>query len=203
MSRCGVLNPSCASLLRAGWCWKECGTGVELLEHDETATKCTDDGGYTLLTGGLPMTQGRHYWEIVINLPLPSAQVPSLPTIALVGAVRPGLDHSTSHCQSNDVYYIGSAFGALCGNGKRNADKQGKFANGDCIGVLLDLDAGRLCFYRNGKQCGPGFTEGVTGPLVRAAALANKGTVTVVPGAMAPAIEEGAGSMAGRPALGQ
>ena len=64
------------------------------------------------------------------------------------------------------------------------------------IGVLLDLDAGWLRFYRNDKRCGPGFTEGVTGPLVRAVQLCNsthhKGEKAVVlPGAVAP---EGAGA---------
>jgi hypothetical protein len=45
--------------------------------------------------------------------------------------------------------------------------------------------------YRNGKRCGPGFTEGVTGPLVRAAQMYWKGDkLTVLPGAVAP---EGAG----------
>ena len=73
------------------------------------------------------------------------------------------------------------------GNGKSNADPQGGFATGDRIGVLLDLDAGWLRFYRNGKRCGPGFTEGVTGPLVRAAQVTAAGQqLTVLPGAVAP-----------------
>jgi hypothetical protein len=58
--------------------------------------------------------------------------------------------------------------------------------------VLLDLDAGWLRFYRNNKRCGPGFTEGVTGPLVRAAQVVKAGAkVTALPGAVAP---EGAGA---------
>ena len=45
--------------------------------------------------------------------------------------------------------------------------------------------------HRGGERCGPGFTEGVTGPLVRAAELGMKGNkLTVLPGAVAP---EGAG----------
>jgi hypothetical protein len=57
--------------------------------------------------------------------------------------------------------------------------------------VLLDLDAGWMRIYRNGKRCGPGFTEGVTGPLVRAAQLIDIGNkVMVLLGAVAP---EGAG----------
>ena len=109
----------------------------------------------------------------------------------MVGAVRPGLDHDKSHCTTNDAYFIHGFSGALWGNGKSNADKQGPFASGDRIGVLLDLDAGWMRLYRNGKRCGPGFTEGVTGPLVRAAQLIYVGNkVTVLPGAVAP---EGAG----------
>ena len=57
--------------------------------------------------------------------------------------------------------------------------------------MLLDLDAGWLRLFRNGTRCGPGFTEGVTGPLVRAAQLFNGDKVTVLPGAVAP---EGAGA---------
>ena len=92
---------------------------------------------------------------------------------------------------SNDAYYINGNSGALYGNGKVSADPQGEFTTGDRIGVLLDLDAGWMRIYRNGKRCGPGFTEGVTGPLVRAAQLYyTDNTVTVLPGAVAP---EGAG----------
>jgi hypothetical protein len=106
--------------------------------------------------------------------------------------VRPGLDHDKDHYRSNDACYMYTGSGSLCGNGKFEADIQGKFAEGDRIGMLLDLDAGWLRFYHNDRRCGPGFTEGVTGPLVRAAQLCAKGSkVTVLPGAVAP---EGAGA---------
>ena len=109
-----------------------------------------------------------------------------------VGAVRPGLDHDENHMYGNDAYFFFGHDGSLYGNGKVMADPQGKFAAGDRIGVLLDLDAGWLRLYRNGKRCGPGFTEGVTGPLVRAAEFYYKGEkVTALPAAVAP---EGAGA---------
>jgi hypothetical protein len=105
--------------------------------------------------------------------------------------VRPGLDHGKNHANTNDAYYIYGNYGSLFGNGKQGADVLGEFARGDRIGVLLDLDAGWLRIYRNGKRCGPGFTEGVTGPLVHAAQLYHEGEkATVLPGAAAP---EGAG----------
>jgi hypothetical protein len=121
----------------------------------------------------------------------------------MIGAVRPGLDHDKQHWRTNDGYLISEYDGGLWGNGKWGADPQGKFAEGDRVGVLLDLDAGWLRFYRNDKRCGPGYTEGVTGPLVRAAHVVHNyddararcacRKVTVLPGAVAP---EGAGAAA-------
>ena len=68
---------------------------------------------------------------------------------------------------------------------------------GDHIGFLLDLDEAWLRFYRNGKRFGPGFTSGVTGPLVRAMISSTddkpgengggSSTVRALPGAYAPA----------------
>ena len=51
-----------------------------------------------------------------------------------------------------------SANALLISNQSRR--EEGMFAAGDRIGVLLDLDAGWMRFDRNGKRCGPGFTEG-------------------------------------------
>ena len=165
-------------LHRLGWRWDACGSEITLSEDGLVATK--SGYRYHLATGGSPMTEGRHYWEVEVS-----------GRDVFVGAVRPGLEHDKNHAFTNDAYFIWGFNGSLCGNGKHSADKQGMFAAGDRIGMLLDLDAGWMRFYRNCKRCGPGFTEGVTGPLVRAAQLIDIGDkVTVLPGAVAP---EGAG----------
>jgi hypothetical protein len=170
-------------LIRLGWRWEECGSKVTLSGEGLVATN--DENGYQLVTGGSPMTEGRHYWEVELTWTNAHCDI-------FIGAVRPGLDHGKYHCDTNDAYYIDVSSGGLWGNGKGNADPQGKFATGDRIGVLLDLDAGWMRLYRNGKRCGPGFAEGVTGPLVRAAEFYCKGNkVTALPGAVAP---EGAGA---------
>jgi hypothetical protein len=172
-------------LHRLGWRWDACGSEMALSEDGLVATKNT--GGWQLVTGGSPMTEGRHYWEVEFTF-ANAARI-----MFMVGAVRPGLDHDKFHAFSNDAYFINGYSGALCGNGKTHTDPQGKFTTGDRIGVLLDLDAGWMRIYRNGKRCGPGFTEGVTGPLVRAAQLMDFGDkITVLPGATAP---EGAGGV--------
>jgi hypothetical protein len=171
-------------LHRLGWRWGACGSELALSEDGMVATK-NSHGGWQLVTGGSPMTEGRHYWEVEYA----SADVYT--SAFMIGAARPGLGHDKYHAQSNDAYFIYGSSGSLYGNGKVGANRQGAFATGDRIGVLLDLDAGWMRLYRNGEQCGPGFTEGVTGPLMRAAQLVYAGSkVTVLPGAVAP---EGAG----------
>jgi hypothetical protein len=209
-------------LFHQGWRWQESGSEIALSGEGLVATKTAQDYTYQLVTGGSPMTEGRHYWEVKLTVgysimigavrpgldhdkghcitksdnSFVAAQRRKLAALRpasdhfMVGAVRPGLDHDKYH--TSDVCFIGGASGALHGNGKCNAYPQGKFAEGDRISVLLDLDAGWMRYYRNGKRCGPGFTEGVTGPLVRAAQLFTGGghhtavQLTVLPGAVAP-----------------
>ena len=185
-----------------GWCWDKCGSSITLSGEGLVATKdSVDTGGeptedsldYQLVTGGEPMTEGRHYWEVEITKG--DAAEGGVPDCYFhVGAVRPGLDHDQQGSwawfsgPTTDAYYIETAEGSLYGNGKYNEDAQGGFAEGDRVGVLLDLDAGWLRFYRNGKRWGGGFAEGVTGPLVRAAELHDAGAVlTALPGAVAAA----------------
>jgi hypothetical protein len=171
-------------LQRESWCWTQCGGSVTLSADGLVATK--DTAGRQLTTGGPLMTEGRHYWEV---------EVPWAGTVclayAMLGAVRPGLDHDKCYNTSNDAYYIDGGSGGLFGNGKLRAEATGKFAKADRVGVLLDLDAGWMRFYRNGQRWGAGFTEGVTGPLVRAAEFYNKGDkATALPCAVAPESED-------------
>jgi hypothetical protein len=175
-------------LQRLGWLWKTCGKDIVLSGEGLVATAANQatagSDAWHLVTGGEPMTEGRHYWEVEMTKWEWSN--------FMIGAVRPGLDHDKDHYHANGAYFIDANNGGLWGNGKEGDDGQGEFAEGDRIGVLLDLDAGWLRFYRNDERCGPGFTEGVTGPLVRAAHLCELGdTVAVLPGAVPP---EGAGA---------
>ena len=143
-----------------------------------------------MVTGGAPMTEGQHYWEVELT------SHASGDCDVMVGVARPGLNLSKGCALGVQgvANFVFAFDGSLCGNGrglKDRAHPHGRLRKGDRVGMLLDLDAGWMRVYRNGVRFGPGFTEGVTGPLVRAAALWNKGSVvSIVPGATAP---EGAG----------
>jgi hypothetical protein len=170
-------------LFRQGWRWTARGSLMALSEDGLVATVGSD--AWQLGTGGEPLTEGRQYWEVEITKQVDTSK------IFLIGAVRPGLDHDDQDiCDGNDAYFINAADGDI--THQVATDPQGAFTEGDRVGVLLDLDAGWLRFYRNSKRCGPGYTEGVTGPLVRAAQVSKAGAkVTALPGAVAP---EGAGA---------
>jgi hypothetical protein len=177
--------------------WATSGSDIE--RSSLVATKTAGDG-WQLATGVELMTEGRHYWELEVRSCAQGC-------VIFFGAVRPGLDHEQAHHNTNDAYFINGHRGGLFGNGKLSAGERGTFfgdgdagigignavKKGDCIGCLLDLDAGWLRFYRNGARCGQVFMEGVTGPLVRAVQLIHEGdTVAVRPGAEAPVnIDEG------------
>ena len=138
------------------------------------------------------MTEGRHFWEVEITAD-PDEEKHGC-TAMLIGAVRPELDHDKDHINSKGTYFMWTGNGSLCGSGKgdSNGQPQGKYRQGDRVGMLLDLDAGWLRFYRNGERWGPGYTKGVTGPLVRAAEVRTQGcAVTALSGAVAP---DGAGA---------
>jgi hypothetical protein len=71
-------------LHRPGWRWTECGSEATLSEDELVATTPADRFDWRLVTGGSPMTEGRHCWEVELTAGDPGV---------MVGAVRPGLDH--------------------------------------------------------------------------------------------------------------
>ena len=60
-------------------------------------------------------------------------------------------------------------YGSLWGNSKEGNDMQGmgSIKVGDRVGVLIDTEGeGRVLFFKNGQQFGPGFVGDVSGRLV-------------------------------------
>jgi hypothetical protein len=124
----------------------------------------TASGDYTenLVTSGVELTTGKHYWELEI---LNDGHGYGI----YVGVTRPSLDPNGDYTltKSTDGWVIWTYGGGLFGNGKRQNDEVGDIDAGDHVGVLLDLDEGSLRFFKNGVQHGPGYPAGsVTGPVM-------------------------------------
>jgi hypothetical protein len=142
--------------------WRTCDEeAVTLSEEGVVATydgDVYDERNDTLVTSGVELTVGKHYWEVeILNYEL------------FVGIAKPNLDpnHNYARNESTDGWLILTSEGTLNGNGKSYDDAAGDIEEGDHVGVLLDLDEGSLRFFKNGVQHGPGYPAGsVTGPVV-------------------------------------
>jgi hypothetical protein len=136
-----------------------------------------------LTTTEIELTEGRHYWEVVLM----SERVGSI----MIGVSRPNLNPKGAyyHRGSTDGWFISAYNGTLFGNGKQRDDPAGGYKQGDRVGMLLDLGNGSLRFFRDGVQNGPGYPAGsVTGPVVHALQMYTKDdSVRLLLNAEAPA----------------
>ena len=103
----------------------------------------------------------------------------------MCGVARDGVacDKDYANRQSTEAWYMGMD-GALYGNGKEedDDDRAGETNDGQVLTMQVDLDAGTLKFWVDGKPHGPGWTSGVTGRLRWATSIDWKGnTVQIVP----------------------
>jgi hypothetical protein len=156
---------------------------VTLSEGGAVVTQHTVNEECSLTTTGTELTEGRHYWEVELlseNL-----------DVGFVGISRPNLDPTGRyyHGECTNGWFIYGHNGSLCGNGKNCYDNgAGSYNLGDRVGLLVDLDNGSLCFFKNGAQHGPGYPAGsVTGPVVAAVQMYQEdASVRLLPNAEAP-----------------
>ena len=100
------------------------------------------------------------------------------------GVARDGVacDKAYGNRGSTEAWYMDSDDGNLWGNGKWQDDEAGEIKDGQVLTMQVDLDAGTLKFWLDGKPHGPGWTSGVTGRLRWATSVGDKGnTVQIVP----------------------
>ena len=82
----------------------------------------------------------------------------------LCGVARDGVDCDKDYAnkENTEAWYMFSS-GVLYGNGKEDDDPAGMINEGQVLTMQVDLDAGTLKFWVDGKPHGPGWTSGVTG----------------------------------------
>jgi hypothetical protein len=148
-----------------------------------------------LVTGGNIVEVGQHYWEVEF---LGDRRNNNLRI--WVGLTRPGHDHNVNQnavIAADGSYFMGASDALLFGSGKYmggggefdNGNRWSGFEVGDRLGVSLDLDVGKVMFFKNGAVHGPGYPTGVTGPLLFAAQLQYKEHwVRLLPDAVLPDI---------------
>jgi hypothetical protein len=156
---------------------------VELCEDGAVVTHTSYQDG-SVVTTGMDITEGTHYWEVELL----SKSVDSI----CIGISRPNLNPRGSYTDSEctDAWFMSTHNGDLCGNGENfQSFSAGGYAQGDRVGMLLDLEDGSLRFFKNGVRHGPGYGAGrVTGPVVAAVRLYKEGhSVRLLPNAEAPA----------------
>jgi hypothetical protein len=162
--------------------WRTFAADRVTLSEDGAVAIQTRPSVDSLTTTEMELTEGKHYWEVELL----SEDVRCIS----IGISRPNLDPTGEYLNSDctDSWFIRVGYGSLFGNGKEADDEAGPYMQGDRVGVLLDLDNGSLCFFKNGVQHGPGFAAGsVTGPVVHAFQMHGKGaSVRLLPNAPAP-----------------
>jgi hypothetical protein len=156
---------------------------VSLSEEGMRATCIAGQGvaNVSFTSSTAEMTEGRHYWEVKVL----SRGADEL----CVGVSRPNLDPQGWYGDADSsVAWLMEGDGCLSGNGEEDGEGASHYDQGDCIGVLLNLDNGSLLFFKNGVQNGPGYPAGsVVGPVVHALQLAIGGdSVRMLPGAAWP-----------------
>jgi hypothetical protein len=155
---------------------------VVLSEEGALATQRIEE--LSLVTTGIELTEGKHYWEVEMLSDKEKF-------LAWIGISRPNLDPTGRYVrrECTDGWFIVNYNGTLYGNGKSGDDAAGRYIKGDRVGVLLNLDDGSLRFFKNGVQHGPGYPAGsVTGPAVAAVQMRNVDeSMRLLPDAEVPA----------------
>jgi len=189
-----LISGSCTVALRVAvkpdCTFLNCGSDMTISEPDAlTVTKQSD--GDNLATGSVVVGSEdgltRAYFELCIDSGM---NLDGNLVGCMIGAVRDGLDYENNNKYSNDAWLLYMHDGSLWGNSKRASDEQGEgtLKVGDRVGVLIDTEGGgRVLFFKNGQQFGPGFVGGVSG-LVLGVHMYFKGCqVTLLPDAEEPA----------------
>jgi hypothetical protein len=147
--------------------WGVSSDDVELSPY--LATKERGSIGYDFVTSGVHAEHGTHYWEVKLEHIGQGIRF-------FVGVARLGLNPKGEYHSSADAWFIRMRDGQRWGNSQYSQDIAGKFCKGDRVGLLLDMEAGALFFYKNGERHGPGFAAGsIDGPVAVAMQLGGEG----------------------------
>jgi len=139
--------------VRGNYCtWNPLRSLPNLLNGNLDVSNATT--GFEGCTGTIYVSSGKWYWEVA---PL------AADTGTMIGAATNDHPLNSNYSASTTSWTYYMANGQKYGNGANGAAYGAAFANGDIIGVALDMDAGSITFYKNGVSQGAAFTTGIAG----------------------------------------
>jgi hypothetical protein len=118
------------------------------LEYTKSTTTWSDSG----VRGTFGISSGKWYWEVTKNSTASESQYGVAANAASFSEIYGSPTESWTYYSDN-----GNKFGD--GLGGSGSSYGATFANGDVIGVALDMDAGTLVFYKNGTSQGTAFSS--------------------------------------------
>jgi hypothetical protein len=143
------------------WDGIKCHPEVALSHYDLLATNKASSG-YPTIVGTQVLRHGSHYVEFTVEY-LPSS------SFMLIGVTGGPAHQANERVPSGEFHCWGYASsGEIWAHGARVQGGREDFVTGDTFGMLIDLDAGSLTFFRNGYPVGlyiglegPGVADGV------------------------------------------
>ena len=142
---------------------------VTLSEGGEGATR--DAGyGHQAAAGTVAMRSGRHFAQFMVM---------EGGSNMFLGVIRPGWDVEGGESAFNvDAHCFYRTYGGhRCPSPSNWEGRLGAIADGDCIGMLLDLDQGSMTVWKNGEKLGVMVAEGLSGTLCWAVSLYDQGEI--------------------------
>jgi hypothetical protein len=167
--------------------WTFYSSNVAVTNNGFIATKLSGNCG-EFVTCEQPLLAGIHYWEVeVLDGELDDLHI---------GVIKPDMERKAKedyydyaeHCEPF-TSFIRADNGCLYGNGMNADYEAGRFECGDKVGILLDLGAGSMQFFKNGSKHGPGFPpNSIDSPVVPALLMYSEGdSVKLLSNALHPA----------------
>ena len=112
--------------------------------------------------GTFPMSSGKWYWEVYIDIG-GFTQTGITPTIATAVGSSTNLSYHTNamNYESNGNKAIGTGGNSISPSGRTTSSYGDSYTSGDIIGVALDLDSSTttLTFYKNNSSQGTAFSS--------------------------------------------
>ena len=163
---------SAAAAAPAGVAFTDHGPAVSLGAGGRTASNAGGATAQAAVCAAAPMTSGSHYVELTAS---------RLGQFAAAGVVRPTLNAAAGEPahESADAVMFAHRDGSVWLGGSANEFAGERVAEGDTIGLLLDLSAGSLTLYHQGQLLGPMVGEGLAGPLVWAVDVGGGAELTI------------------------